>query len=167
MLGDFSIGASELPGHELIDSVLQANLGYLSLVTGDFAATDVHLSAAQALSAGDDEQAILHVAYYIHAQVVPDRIAHPRGFSPLLASVVANQVTLALARGQRLEAETLACQLASEYPSVWLGQAMVGWTHLTAGRAAEASEAWRQAFLLAEEATDRLVIEGWLASPPA
>lgn len=158
--------AFELPDHELIDNVLHANLGYLTLVDKDYAAAEHHLQAAVAHSGGQKEQAILHVAYWHDGQVAPDPIAHPRSFGPLHAFVAANRVTLALAQGQQADALTLARLLMKEHPGLWLSHAMVGWADQETGRPADAREAWGQARLLAKEPIEQAVIEGWLTSIP-
>lgn len=148
-----------------MQSTVLANLGYLSLIEGDLAKASGYLQEASSQAPGSD-RAILRVALWDTIRVVPDPVPHPTRYVPILMAVRANQVTLALARGELEEAELGARGIITEYPDADWGYAMLGWALCAQSDHEGARQAWQQALENTRDPADREAVIGWLGQLP-
>jgi tetratricopeptide (TPR) repeat protein len=144
-----------------IAPLAQADLGYLHLITGDLERAETCLTSVGAHE-GAQGEALLRVAHWDGARLVPDKIAHPSAFVPVQLAVAANWVALALARGQVSEAEALARQMIEGAPDSPLGYMTLGWAHHAIGRRDDALRAWIAAQERSPDPQLQQMIARWL-----
>jgi tetratricopeptide (TPR) repeat protein len=156
------LNALEAPDNKEVRPLVLANLGYLHLIWGNYVQAEVSLQ--QAVSLAGEEEAILRVAYWQDDEVVPDYSAYPARSLPVRAAANANLVTLALARGQAEDAESLARSMMQETPNMPWGYEMLGWVLRAGSRLDEARQAWTSALRFTSDPQEKGAIERWLES---
>jgi tetratricopeptide (TPR) repeat protein len=154
-----------LPDNKAVSPLILANLGYLYLLQGDYTKANASLQQASSLAA-EQQAGILRVAYWQDGQVVPDFTPHPTYYIPVRTAAQANQVTLAIARHQIEEAESLARKMLQENPDAPWGHKMLGWVLRTESKVDKARNAWKSALQYATTPQEKGVIEQWLKRLP-
>lgn len=137
--------ALEAPSGADWQLVVLSNRGYLHLIQGNLEQAEVDFARVAEQVRDREEEAILRVAYWRAGHVVPDYMTYPNRFLPIHLSVIANQVTLRLARGDLHNAEALVRQIITAEPHIPLGYALLGSIRLAEGDIAATRQAWQQA----------------------
>ena len=153
--------ALEMPDSDAWRHLILVNLGYVYLLQGDYLRADECLRTGVSL-VGEEDGAILRVAYWRDDRVRPDDLAHPSQFMPVRVGARANMVTLALAQGQVEEAEALARQMVDEIPDAPWGHKVLGWVLHGKGDLDGARQAWERALERAKDSQEREVLARWI-----
>lgn len=155
------LAAQEMDDADIMEGVIEANLGYLLLLQGRYReAEEMFLTT---LAVDPEETAVLRLATWQHDHLTPDPIPHPLRSIPVALAGQVNLVALKLAQGKDSEALALAQMAVQTFPPLTWGYWALGWTSVAQGDASTARQAWETAIQNSDNPLDSIVIKQWLS----